>query len=209
MQSVQITPQVQAPDLPSGQTKRRGNMNESKSVKLSTNRLELIATTLDHICAEMEAPERLESLLNAQVEPSWPPGEYDRDAQEFFRDRLKEGGVAVIGWYNWYAVKRGSVDHPSVLVGAGGYFGPPSEEGEVEIGFSVMPAWQGLGYATEMAELLIENAFTDIRVKKIIAHTTLVNSASCKVLEKCGFRYVCRNEESGKSLFEILRNISA
>jgi hypothetical protein len=48
----------------------------SESVKLSTDRLELVATTFDHIRAEMEAPERLESLLNAQVEPSWPPGEY-------------------------------------------------------------------------------------------------------------------------------------
>ncbi|MCD4846876.1 MAG: GNAT family N-acetyltransferase [Candidatus Aegiribacteria sp.] len=184
-------------------------MNESKSIKLSTNRLELIAATLDHVCAELEAPERLASLLNAQVEPGWPPGEYDRDAQEFFRDRLKEGGVAVIGWYGWYAVRCGSPYQPSVLVGAGGYFGPPSEEGEVEIGFSVMPAWQGLGYATEIAETLIENAFTDIQVQKVIAHTTPVNLASCKVLEKCGFRYVCRNEESDNNRFEILRNTCA
>jgi RimJ/RimL family protein N-acetyltransferase len=184
-------------------------MNKSKTVKLSTNRLELVAATLDHICAELEAPERLASLLNAQVEPGWPPGEYDRNAQEFFRDRLKEGGVAVIGWYSWYAVRRGSPYQPSVLVGAGGYFGPPNEEGEVEIGFSVMSVWQGLGYAIEMAEALIENAFTDIRVKKVIAHTTPVNLASCKVLEKCRFRYVCRDEESGNNLFEILRNTSA
>ncbi len=184
-------------------------MNEFNSIKLSTNHLELIAATLDHISAEIEAPERLASLLNAQVEPEWPPGEYDRDAQDFFRDRLKEGGVAVIGWYGWYAVLRGSLYHPSVLVGGGGYFGPPSEEGEVEIGFSVMPAWQGFGYATEMAETLIENAFSDIRVQKVIAHTTFANLASCKVLEKCGFRYVCRNEESGNNRFEILRNTSA
>jgi len=69
-------------------------MTGSKPIKLSTNRLELIAATLDHICAELEAPERLPFLLDAEVEPGWPPGEYDRGAQEFFRDRLKEGGVA-------------------------------------------------------------------------------------------------------------------
>ncbi|HPX82616.1 MAG TPA: GNAT family N-acetyltransferase [Syntrophales bacterium] len=59
----------------------------------------------------------------------------------------------------------------------------------VEIGFSIMPAWQNFGYATELAELLIKNAFTDGRVLKVIAHTTPMNLASCKVLEKCGFNY--------------------
>ena len=181
-------------------------MNESKPIKLSTNRLELIAATPDHICAELEAPKHLAFLLNSQVEPGWPPGEYDRGAQEFFRDRLIEGGVAVIGWYTWYAIRRGSPDQPSVVVGACGYFGPPSEGGEVEIGFSVMPAWQGMGYATEMARALIGHALTDSRVRKVIAHTTADNVASSKVLEKCRFVFVCTNEESGNKRFEILRN---
>ncbi len=184
-------------------------MNQSISMRLSTNRLELIAATLDHVCAELESAERLASLLKAYVEPGWPPGEYDRDAQEFFRDRLKEGGAAVIGWYGWYALRHGNADQAPVLVGAGGYFGPPSEEGVVEIGFSIMPAWQNNGYATELAEMLIKNAFTDGRVLKVIAHTTPTNLASRKVLEKCGFNYVCREEESGNNLYAIMRNINA
>lgn len=181
-------------------------MNESGTIRLSANRLELIATTLDHICAEIKAPEHLALLLNAQVEAGWPPGEYDQDALEFFRDRLKEGGVSAVGWYSWYAVLRGILNQPSVLVGAGGYFGPPDEKGEVEIGFSVMPSWQGLGYATEIARMLIENAFSDIRVQRVIAHTTSANPASCRVLEKCRFNCVFENEESGNNRFEILRN---
>ena len=181
-------------------------MNEIKPATLITNRLELTAATLAHVCAELEAPERLAALLDAQVEPGWPPGEYDRDAQEFFRDRLKEGGMPVAGWLGWYAVRRGT---PSVLIGAGGYFGPPGEDGVVEIGFSIMPAWQNSGYATELSGMLIKNAFTDIRVKKVIAHASPVNVASCKVLEKCGFNYICRDEESGNSLYVIIRNISA
>lgn len=176
------------------------------NITLSTQRLELIAATLEHICAELEAPERLASLLSAQVEPGWPPGEYDRDAQEFFRDRLKEGGSAAIGWYSWYAVRRATPAQPPVLVGAGGYFGPPGETGEVEIGFSVMPAWQGLGYATEIASALVERAFTDVRVNKVIAHTATGNLASRKVLEKCGFRYAGLDANSDDSLFEIRRN---
>lgn len=183
-------------------------MNNIASVTLSTQHLELIAATLDHICAEIDAPERLTSLLHAQVEPGWPPGEYDRDAQEFFRDRLQEGGKAAIGWYSWYAVQRGTLNQRSVLVGAGGYFGPPNEIGEVEIGFSVMPTWQGLGYATEIARALIEYAFTDRRVNKVIAHTACGNVASCRVLEKCGFRSVGGDAQSGNCLFEIRRTLT-
>jgi len=184
-------------------------MNKSISKKLTTNRLELVAATLDHVCAELETAERLASLLRAHVEPGWPPGEYDRDAQVFFRDRLKEGGTSVIGWYCWYAIRHGSPYQCPVLVGAGGYFGPPSEDGVVEIGFSIMPAWRNLGYATELAKCLIQNAFTDTRVKKVIAHTIPMNLASCMVLEKCGFNYVCRDEESGNNLYAIMRNLNA
>lgn len=181
-------------------------MNESvKSLKLSTNRLELIASTLEYVCAEIESPERLAYLLNVQAAPGWPPGEYDRAAQEFFRDRMQEGNESVIGWYVWYAILRKSLYYPSLLVGAGGYFGPPLENGEVEIGFSVISSRQGMGYATEIASALVKNAFSDSRVKKIIANTIPLNLASCKVLKKCGFNFICRDEESGNNRFEIIR----
>jgi len=180
--------------------------DELKPVTLRTNHLHLIAATFDHVCAEIESPEHLACFLGVQIDSGWPPGEYDGNAQEFFRDRLKEGGISVVGWYGWYAVLLEAADKPAVLVGAGGYFGPPNEEGEVEIGFSVMPSRRDSGYATEMVKALIINAFTNARVQKIVAHTTPQNAASLKVLMKCGFRYVCRQQGSGNDLFEILRN---
>jgi len=181
-------------------------MNKAVTGILSTDNLELIAATPEHLTAELESPGSLASMLNALVEPGWPPGEYDRNAQEFFLERLKEGGPDAAGWYTWYAVMRGNQTGPSTLIGAGGYFGPPSSDGTVEIGFSVMPSWRGHGYATEIAGKLTEHAFTDIRVKKVIARTVPENMASRKVLEKCGFSFVCINEETGHNRFEILRN---
>jgi len=176
---------------------------------MQTDRLEVRAATIEYIRSELEAPERLAALLEAHVEPGWPPGEYDRDAQEFFLDRLTEGGMSVAGWYVWYAIRRRNACQPSVLIGAGGYFGPPNEEGIVEIGFSVMPSWQGLGYATELVAVLVENAFSDLRIQKVIAHTTSENHASRRVLEKCGFSCVCRDRLSGGDRFEILSNENA
>jgi len=176
-----------------------------KCVKLRTNRLELTAATIDHIRAETKSSEHLARLLGTQVETGWPPGEYDRDARGFFGCCLKEGGTSVVGWYIWYAVRGEGEGRSSMLVGAGGYFGPPNEGGEVEIGFSMMPSSQGHGYATEMAKALVSNAFGDIRVQRVIAHTHPDNIASVKVLTKCGFRCTYRDQESGNDLFEILR----
>jgi len=184
---------------------KASGMNETNARKMLTNRLELIAANWDHVCAELEAPEHLAALLKATVEPGWPPGEYDRDAQIFFRDRLREGGLSVTGWYGWYALRRVNPDEPSVLVGAAGYIGPPDGAGAVEIGFSLMPAWQGLGYATEICRALVENALADARVKKVVAHAAPVNLASCRELEKCGFRGADIDEETGNKRFEILR----
>ncbi len=181
-------------------------MKELNNLRLKTNHLELIAATLEHICKELESPEHLAALLGAQVEPGWPPGEYDRDAQEFFRDCLQCWGISVVGWYGWYAVLREGPSKSSTLVGAGGYFGPPGKDGEVEIGFSMMPSWRNLGYATEIAGALIVNAFNDARVQKVIAHASAENAASIKVLMKCGLCRVCRDQESGEDLFEISRS---
>jgi [ribosomal protein S5]-alanine N-acetyltransferase len=178
-------------------------VEELKCVRLRTNRLELLAATSDHISAEMESSEHLARLLGTRVEPGWPPGEYDRNAQEFFGCRLREEGTSVVGWYVWYAVRQEEERQPSMLVGAGGYFGPPNKKREVEIGFSMMPSSQGHGYATEMAKALVTNAFGDIRVQRIVAHTTSGNIAAVKVLTKSGFRCVHRDQESGNDLFEI------
>ena len=174
-------------------------------MKLSTDHLDLIAATLDLVQAELESPEHLASQLCATVEPGWPPGEYDRGAQEFFRDHLMEGGAAVVGWYGWYAVRRGTGDQLAVLVGAGGYLGPPDRDGGVEIGFSVMPSWQDRGYATELAGALVQNAFTDQRVQKVVAHTTAANPASRRVLEKRGFHQSGQIGDDGNIRFECPR----
>jgi len=169
---------------------------------ISTERLDLVAATLAHVEAELAAPERLADLLAAQVPPSWPPGEYDRNAMEFFRGRLREGGPAVDGWYGWYAIRRAAPGTPAALVGAGGFLGPPSDEGVVELGYSVAPEHRGRGYATEMARALVRRALETAGVRRLVAHTTRRNPASVAVLERCGFRAAAEDAETGNVRFE-------
>ena len=104
---------------------------------------------------------------------SWPPGEYDRDAQEFFLERLQSSGGAGTGWYGWYAIcgddswRSGfsrSQQASSSLVGAGGFFGPPDDTGVVEVGFSLWPECTGQGFATEMVTALVSHVRSQPRV---------------------------------------------
>jgi RimJ/RimL family protein N-acetyltransferase len=154
---------------------------------LRTPRLRLVPATAAHVRAELAEPPRLHALLDAEVPASWPPGEYDRGAQEFFLAQLEAGGDAVVGWYGWYAVRAADADGPAAVVGAGGYFGPPTADGVVEIGYSMTPEWRGRGYATELARALAARAAAFPGVRTVIAHTTDANAASVAVLARSGF----------------------
>jgi len=183
-------------------------MTETK--KLVGDRLVLIASTATHVRTELETPERLSSLLDANVSPEWPSGEYDRDAMEFFLARFEEDGEAAQGWYGWYALgpeRPENPDGPRALVGSGGYFGPPDADGTVEIGYSVLPEWQRRGYASEMVEMLVARALTFVDIQRVIAHTGADNLASVGVLVRCSFAKVEGALRDGKQCFERRRGL--
>jgi RimJ/RimL family protein N-acetyltransferase len=46
------------------------------------------------------------------------------------------------------------------------------------------------GYATEGSRALIEMGFTELGVERVFAHTMTLNTASRRVLEKCGLTLV-------------------
>src|SRR4051812_32959281 len=121
-------------------------------LSIRSARLALVAATLDHLVAELEGREALGSLLGVEGPASWPPGEYDRDAIQFFRDLLAVAGPEQAGWYVWYAMRSGIGDARPSLVAGAGFLGPPTSDGTVEIGFSVVPEARGQGYATEIVD---------------------------------------------------------
>ena len=154
---------------------------------LRTAHLTLVPATAAHVRAELASRAGLAALLGAEVPASWPPGEYDRGAQEYFLARLDEGGDALVGWLGWYAVRDADDAAPATVVGAGGYFGPPGDDGVVEIGYSVTPEWRGRGYARELVAALVAHALSRRGVRQVVAHTGDANAASIAVLERCGF----------------------
>lgn len=73
------------------------------------------------------------------------------------------------------------------VVGNAGFKGPPDEHGMVEIAYGIVPDYEGRGYATEAAALLVRFASGNSEVRLIRAHTLPTTNASTRVLTKCGF----------------------
>ena len=61
---------------------------------------------------------------------------------------------------------------------------------ERELGYRLRRAEWGKGFATEGSLALIAAAFTQFDTERIWAQTMAVNTASRRVMERCGLRYV-------------------
>lgn len=181
-------------------------MHDSQSMR--TARLNLMPTTLAHLDAELASHAALGQLLRVTVPASWPPGEYDRAAVEFFRKQLLAHPDA-IGWFGWYAIRRSTPSAPAVLIGAAGYLGPPDPMGCVEVGYSIVPEFRAAGFATELLHALAARALRTPGVVRVIARTTPGNPASIKVLEHCGFKPAEADSEAGMLTYELPGAIGA
>src|SRR6266571_2694204 len=88
----------------------------------------------------------------------------------------------------------------NVLIGMGGFPGPPDSDGVAEIAYGIAPAYQGKGYATEVANALIDFASRDPGVRLLSVHTLAETNASTRVLEKCGFEKISETVDPENNL---------
>ena len=149
-----------------------------------TTRMRLLPTTIALARAEMTDRAEFARLLSATVPEEWPP-EILADALPVFLEWI----VATpdqVGWFVWYAVIESPATEPDILAASGGFKGPP-QEGTIEIGYSVLPQFQGQGFATEMVRALIDWAFAQPGVLRIVAETTEDNTPSVRLLNRLGF----------------------
>lgn len=141
------------------------------------------------------------------VPTEWPTGVYDRPAVEFFRARLVEHPES-FDWLGRYALHRSAQDARSMLVRAGGFFGPPNDQGVIEVGYSVVTAFRGRGFATEMIRGLAQHAFSTGKVSQMVTHTRPDNIPSVRVLERSGFSPAGPGEETGTVRYLLLNPAS-
>ena len=111
--------------------------------------------------------------------------EQDEELKKAYTEMM-EGCLRNPDQWDWYAawmIEKTDGTHIGDLC-----FKGLRENGIVEIGYGILEAYQGQGYATEVVRAACRWAFGHTEVKSLEAETNVENAASQRVLEKCGFR---------------------
>ena len=80
--------------------------------------------------------------------------------------------------------------------------GPDEDVTNIDLGYRLLRSAWHKGYATEGSRALITMGFTDLGVQRVFAHTMAVNTASRRVLEKCGLTLVSTTPYDGADPIE-------
>jgi RimJ/RimL family protein N-acetyltransferase len=119
---------------------------------------------------------------------------WDRTDAEGIRAEIEEmagrapGGAG--GWVQFSVEERDG----GRLVGDVGINAVDGEPGVAKIGYTIAPAFQGRGYATEAVRALVEYAFDTLGAERVRAFAAAENVPSIRVAENAGLRLVERYE---------------
>jgi aminoglycoside 6'-N-acetyltransferase len=91
------------------------------------------------------------------------------------------------------------------LVGDVGMSLAEGEPGVIKVGYTMAPAFQGNGYATEAVRALVGYAFDTLGAEVVRAYASADNAPSIRVAEKVGMRLIERMEyhEEGEVWFGV------
>lgn len=143
-------------------------------------KMDLVVATHAHIAAALLGPETLgHALAGATIAHDW---ERFPLALPAVGERLAGGGATDAPWVTHLFVLR----EPRTPVGWGGFKAPPVN-GEVELGYSVAPAFEGRGIATAAVLHLLDKAADHPEVAAVTAHTLAEPDPSPRVLQRAGF----------------------
>jgi len=88
------------------------------------------------------------------------------------------------GWVQLSVLERES----GTLVGDVGFSGAEGEPGVIKLGYTMSPAYQGLGYATEAVGALLAYVFDRLDAEIVRAYASAENIPSIRVAEKVGMQ---------------------
>lgn len=111
---------------------------------------------------------------------SWDTYHYE-DALDLYRD-LQSKAFALVG--EWYQLAIVSLDSGDLIGDVAIHF---MEAQRMEIGFTISPGFQRMGYAGESVSALLDYLFEEADAREVLAVTDAKNMASIRVLESLGF----------------------
>jgi len=112
-----------------------------------------------------------------------------KEALPVFKKLLEENGND--GFNLWLIVEKEN----NLIIGSAGYIGKPDNEGNVEIGFGIIPSKRGKGFCNEAVKALLKWGLSHNDVNGIIARCDKYNIASRKTIIKLGFEYQSEKDD--------------
>lgn len=150
---------------------------------MQSGRISLLPHSPSHLRALLDGAQAYERQFGISVADGVRESLTGPEVSESFLERFREA-VSADPWRDGFGILQRK-DHR--LIGLCSFVGPPDAEGSVEIAYAVAPGFEGQGYATEAARLLVAHAFAGGRVRRVRAHTLPAENASTRILQKCGF----------------------
>ncbi len=165
---------------------------------IETARLRLVPLTLPYVTSAPDDRATLARETGAEVPASWPPELWDQDAQDWTRRMLEQDPAT--DWIPRCIVLR----EPRVAVGVIG-IAAPDADGQVLIGYGVLPEFRRRGFAAEALQGIVDWALGDARVHVMFGDTYPHLVASIRTMERCGFVYAGAGGDEGTIRYEVRR----
>lgn len=158
--------------------------------RISAKRLELIPCSYEIGRIIVENKNALKSTMGLDISDNWPL-ENLKDFLPMYLEILQSDPL-LLGWGIWLIIH----EEGQKIIGDIGFKGKPDDdEGNIEIGYSVVPEYRRLGYCHEASKGLVGWAFKQSGVNKILAECDKDNIPSIRILEKLHMHLKDRNEQ--------------
>jgi RimJ/RimL family protein N-acetyltransferase len=154
------------------------------------------------LLSEKNGDGRLGELTQCVVPASWPHKDWEPHVFDFLLAQFAEHPEQ-LGWPRYVSfVPPGGRRTLIGTLGAG--LTKVARPSECEIGWGILPPYEGRGFATEGARALIEYLRSDERIESVIAHTFPALAGSIRVMEKCGMVFDGDGEEAGTIRYRLV-----
>ncbi len=145
---------------------------------LITERLILRKITLMD-ARDMFSYSRLDEVTRYLLWDAHPNEEYTQSYVAYLQERYAAGD-----FYDFAVVLK----ETDAMIGTVGFTSFDLPNRSAEVGYVISPYHQGKGYATEALKRLIAFGFDDLGLSRISAVCMKGNTASLRVMEKCGLK---------------------